>query len=194
MLSRHYAKLRTLCAISGQPFTQTYLRMQWSKLKQTMESKFADSVKGRVQLFSTAYRKPKSNDGRGWITVDKEEIVNFSTIQSWRNFGALFHEATMTTCLRHSSIDESSRSADKLIEDGEFSRFDLHNCCWEYLNLTVEEGLEHKSPLINLFAVLDKRLGKRRLVCIDKSKLHPLTKWFYEFRLAAEKLDKEDLI
>ena len=162
--------------------------MQWSKLKQTIESKFADNVKGRVEFFSTTYRKPNSNDGRGWITIDKKEIVNFATIKSWWNFNAFFHEATQTNCITHPAVEDSERTPGQLIEEGEFSRFDLHNCCWEYLNLTVEEGLEHKSPLINSIAVLDKRLGKRRLVTLDKDKLHPLTKSLLEFRLLVENL------
>ena len=72
----------------------------------------------------------------------------------------------------------------------EFSRFDLHNCWFKYLNLTFEEGLEHASPITNTLAVLDKRLGKRRLVLINKNQLHPLVKRFQEFRLEAEGLIK----
>jgi len=44
--------------------------MMWSKLKQLTEDKFADSVKNRVEIFSTRYNKPNSSSGRGWITID----------------------------------------------------------------------------------------------------------------------------
>ncbi|HEU4554414.1 MAG TPA: hypothetical protein VFS25_16320 [Chitinophaga sp.] len=163
--------------------------MQWSKLKHTIESRFADSISGRVELFTTAYRKPRSTDGRGWITIDKEQIVDFCTIKSWWKFGAYYHKATRTNCLTHRATEDNERSAGKLAEEGEFSRYDLHVCCWEYLNMTVEEGLEHKSPIINSLAVLDKRLGKRRLAALDKDKLHPLAKRLLEFRLSAEGLE-----
>jgi hypothetical protein len=106
--------------------------MQWSKLKQSIEGKFADSIKGQVELFSTTYRKPNSNNGRGWITIGKNEIVNIATIKSWQNFGAYYHEATQTNCLTHAAVEANERIAGELIEEGEFSRFDLHNCCWEY--------------------------------------------------------------
>lgn len=162
--------------------------MQWSKLKQTVEGKFADSVSGRIELFSTAYRKPNSNTGRGWITIDKEEIVNFATIKSWWNFGAYYHEATQTECLKHPAIETSQRTVNLLAEEGEFSRFDLHNCCWEYLNLTIEQALEHDSPIINSLAVLDKRLGKRRIAIVDPETLHPLTRKLLQFRLSVENL------
>ena len=164
------------------------LTMQWSKLKQLVEGKFADAIKGRVEIFSTTYRKPNSNNGRGWITIDKEELVNFATIKSWLNFRAYYHETTQTYCITHSSVKDSERTTGQLIEEGEFSRFDLHNCCWEYLNLTVEEAIKHASPLINSLAILDKRFGKRRLLAIDKDALHPLTKSLFEFRLSVENL------
>ena len=153
--------------------------MKWSKLKQMVEERFADSVKGRVEIFSTRYTKPNSRDGRGWITIDKIQLVNFATPKSWQNFDAYYHEGTMTNCVTHPAIENEDRTEGNLIEDGEFSRFDLHECCWEFLDLTIEEALSHKSPLINSLAVLDKRLGKRRLVLLEKEKLHPLTKKNY---------------
>ena len=167
--------------------------MQWSKLKQTIENKFADKVKGRVELYSTRYTKPNSTTGRGWITVDKRQIVNFATTKSMHNYGAYYHEATETNCVTHPAISDAERVEGNLIEEGEFSRFDLHNCCWEYLNLTIEEGLQHKSPIINFLAIADKRLGKRRLVEIDSKNLHPLVKYILDFRLNAEGLNKSQL-
>ncbi len=147
-------------------------------------------MRGRVELYSTCYTKPNSNNGRGWITVDKIQLVNFATIKSMLNYGAYYHEATDTYCVKHTAIENEERIEGNLIEEGEFSRFDLHNCCWEYLNLTVEEGLEHRSPIINFLAILDKRLGKKRLVQIDNQHFHPLVKYLLAFRLAAEGLTR----
>lgn len=162
--------------------------MQWSKLKQNIEGKFAESVRNRVEIFSTHYNKPKTTSGRAWITIDGVEVVNLSTLESGLVYRCIYHETTPTNCKTHPAIREEERTTGLLTEKGEFSRFDLHNCCWEYLQLTVDEALEHDSPLINLLAILDKRLGKRRLVLIAKDGLHPLVKAFLEFRLEAEGL------
>lgn len=162
--------------------------MKWSKLKQTIEDRFADSVKGRVELFSTVYRKHSSDMGRGWITIDKKQIADFSTAKSFWLYSRGYNETTPTNCATHPIVEDSQRTEGQLVEEGEFSRWDLYECCWEYLNLTVEQGLEHKSPIINSLAVLDKRLGKRRIVDIDKAELHPMTKLLLEFRLSAENL------
>lgn len=162
--------------------------MQWSKLKQIIEGKFAGSVRGRVAVFSTRFNKPNCRDGRAWITIDGEEIVNLSTLDSNSIYECCYHESTSTHCKTHPAVKAEDRTPGQLVERGEFSRFDLHNCCWEYLQLTVEEGLHHDSPLINVLAILDKRLGKRRLVLIQKEGLHPMLRAFLEFRLEAEGL------
>lgn len=162
--------------------------MQWSKLKKTIEDKFAGTVRKRIAIYSTHYNNPKTTSGRGWITIDGVEVVNFSTLESGRIYRSVYNETTKTSCLKHPAVKEVERTEGLLVEKGEFSRFDLHNCCWEYLQLSVEEALKHESPLINLLAILDKRLGKRRLVLIERDKLHPLVKAFFDFRLEAEKL------
>ncbi len=52
--------------------------MMWSKLKQRIEERFADSLAGRVEVLSTYYRHGGwDNDGRGWLTFDRREIANF---------------------------------------------------------------------------------------------------------------------
>lgn len=160
--------------------------MMWSKLKQLTEEKFADSVKNRVEIFSTRYHKPNSSSGRGWITMNGIEIVNFSTMKSGKIYRCIYHEATPTICKRHPAVQDEDRNPDLLVEEGEFSRFDLHNCCFEYLNLSVEEGLAHPSPLINLLAVLDRRLGKRRLPSLIEKKHHPLVTRLLKFRMTEE--------
>ena len=162
--------------------------MKWSKLKQNVQENFADSVKGRVEIFTTRYNKPNSSTGRAWITIDGIEIVNFSTMKSGQIYKCIYHEATPTNCKTHPKVEAENRTPGQLLEQGEFSRFDLHKCCFEYLNLTVDEGLEHASPIINSLAVLDKRLGKRRLPLIDRQLLHPLTRRLLEFRLSVEGL------
>jgi hypothetical protein len=162
--------------------------MQWSKLKQNIEANFAESVRKRVAVFSTHYNKPKTSSGRAWITIDGLEVVSLSTLESGTIYRCIYNETTPTECLTHPAIKEENRTKGELVEKGEFSRFDLHNCCWEYLQLSVEEALQHLSPLINLLAILDRRLGKRRLVLIRKDSLHPLVKAFLEFRLEVEGL------
>lgn len=60
--------------------------------------------------------------------------------------------------------------------------------CREYLNISIDDALVSENPIIMSFAMLDKRLGKRRLKLIDKNGLHPMTIKLLELRLECESL------
>jgi hypothetical protein len=147
--------------------------MMWSKLKQLTEEKFADSVKGRVEIFSTRYNKPNSTTGRGWITIDGVEIVNFATMKSGAIYRCVYHEATPTNCIQHPAVKDEDRTEGKLIEEGEFSRFDLHNCRFEYLSLTVEEGLCPPKPINKHFCCFGQAAGKKKIANVSRKKTSP---------------------
>lgn len=166
--------------------------MKWSKLKSLTEERFAESVRRRVELWSTAYRKPDSTTGRGWITIDGEELVNFATPSSMLRFGAYFHESSDTECLKHRAISDAERSEGNIIEEGEFSRFDLHNACWSALNLSIEDARNSDNPLIRLLSVLDARTGRRKLAELKSAQEHPLVAALLDFRKQAEQISSSE--
>ncbi|MEQ1559808.1 MAG: hypothetical protein ABL933_12825 [Methyloglobulus sp.] len=159
--------------------------MKWSKLKQLVEDGFAPSLKGRVHIYSTAYQ---CSCGRGWFTIDGEEIADLSTMLSGSIYPAVNHEATNTRCAKHPAVPMSDRTPGKIVEPGEFSRFDLHKACWEYIhNIGPDRSLLSNNPLIVALSVLSEKIGTRKLKLMAKnSDLHPLVKKLLEFRLAKE--------
>ena len=76
----------------------------------------------------------------------------------------------------------------KLIAKGEFSAFDFTECCFEFLHMSIDDAFKHKSVILNSLAILDRRVGKRRLKKINTTNLHPLTEYFVGFRLVAENI------
>lgn len=157
--------------------------MKWSKLRKLVEDTFAESVRGRVQIHSTRYR---CSCGRGWITIDGEELVDLSTILSGTIYRSIYHEATRTDCARHPAVPDEARKPGNLVEPGEFSRFDLHEACWEYIHSSVNDSLKSNNPLIVSLAVLNAKVGRGRLNRLDGRTLHPLTRALLEVRLKAE--------
>lgn len=160
--------------------------MKWSSLKKRVEDTFSPAVRGRVQIFSTAYQ---CSCGRGWFTVDGEEIADLSTMLSGSIYRAIYHETTKTECAKHPAVKAEDRTEGKLVERGEFSRFDLHEACWEYLHdLGPDQALRSPNPLIKALAVLSARVGKRRLraLAAHSEQLHPLARALLMFRLQAE--------
>ena len=157
--------------------------MRWSKLKKLVEDSFADSVRGRVRVFSTHY---DCSCGRGWITVDGKELANLCTETSGAKYRAVFHETTNTIYAKHPAVPDEERNPNNIVEPGEFSRFDLHIACWDYAHQSVADSLNSENPLIASLAVLNSKVGKGRLAKVAAKDLHPLTRALLNFRLKAE--------
>ncbi len=158
--------------------------MRWSKVKKLVEDSFAESVKGQVKIYSTHYQ---CSCGRGWITIDGKELVDLSTMLSGMIYRCAYHEATNTIFPKHPAVPDKDRTLNKLVEDGEFSRFDLHIACFDYLHQSIKDSLESENPLIKSLAVLNAKVGRGRLSEIAKQNLHPLTRALLDFRLEAER-------
>jgi hypothetical protein len=135
--------------------------MRWSKVKKLVEDSFADCVKRRVKIYSTRYQ---CSCGRGWITIDGEELVDLSTMLSGLIYRCDFHESTNTPFAKHPAVANEDRTPSKLVEDREFSRFDLHIACWDYLHQSIKDSLASNNPLIKSLAVLHAKVGKGRLL------------------------------
>jgi hypothetical protein len=107
--------------------------MQWSKIKSRAESFICDSLKGRIEFFSTWYRSSgKDHIGRATILLDKKEIFEADT---WK----------------------------RIFNRNEFERLDLHDALTEYPLLSINDAVHSENPIIRGLAMVDKRLGKRSL-------------------------------
>lgn len=157
--------------------------MRWSKVRKLVEESFADSVRGRVAVHSTWYQ---CRCGRGWITIDGKEIVDLSTHAAWQKYDAVYHASTKTIWRKHPSVPDEERIPGNLVEKGEFSRFDLHEACWEYLHSNVHQLLSSDNPLLVSLAVLNAKVGRRPLAQLAQEKLHPLPRALLLFRMEAE--------
>lgn len=155
--------------------------MRWSKLKQRIESNFAESISRRVAIHSAAYGA--CTCGHAWLTLDGTVIANFCT----RAHGNRFRYGDKENDLGVS--DEQARKyADQFVEYGEISRQDVYEACWVFIHdLSFDDALKSGDPLIQTLAVLDRRLGKRRFSQVEEAELHPLARKLFETRLAAER-------
>ena len=153
--------------------------MRWSKLRSLVKEGFADSIRSRVDIQSTRYGS--CSCGHAWITLDGEVIANFCTrahylaSAGWPKAG---------TTPRH-----------QFAEYGEFSRQDAYQACWEFVHsLSIEAALADPDPLVQTLAVMDGRLGKRRLVHLDSARFHPLASVLLGVRREAEGLERPKVV
>jgi hypothetical protein len=162
--------------------------MNWSRLKSQVESRFSDKVKGRVELRSTRYRRAHDQDGRAWITIDKKEIINMSTVRAW---GLAFWAAYHYSRVEHPNDPDAGHrgwdpAKENLHKQSIFWQTDLGQAMFDYLNLSMREILASDNILIRALGMLDARLGKRRALALDVENEHPLVRRLHAFRCEAE--------
>ena len=148
----------------GNGTTDNFIRMRWSKLRKLVESRFADEVRGRIAIKSAAYGA--CSCGHAWVTLDGEVLANFCT-RAYLNevYGGGGAEKT------------KKKYRDQFVVYGEGSRQDFYQSCWDNIHeLSIDEALAESDPIIQAFAVIDRRVGKRRLAKVDPDELHPLAR------------------
>lgn len=110
------------------------VRMQWSKLKKQIEQLTCNSLKSRIEFISTWYHKGGSPQrGRATLILDCVEVFEANT-------------------------DKHIKDPSSTIE-----RLTYHNILLEYLSLPIEEAINSEIELIKCLAIIDRRLGKRKL-------------------------------
>ena len=150
--------------------------MKWSKLKSLVESKMSPSLQKRVTIHSTAYGN--CSCGHAWLTFDKEIIANFCTRAFWNRVNGSYYRhnnrwMTDNPVPHYVTLLQKKSYGD--MEYGELSRQNVYLSCWEYVHdLSIDDALNSTDPLIQALAVIDKRVGKRRLQTLKEKKLHPL--------------------
>jgi hypothetical protein len=146
--------------------------MRWSKLRSLIEERFAPSLSGRLAIHSAAYGN--CTCGHCWITLDKEVVANFCTRAYYNK--KLYGVAALNPMYEQ-----------QLVMYGEKSRQDAYTSMFDFIHtLSIDQALDSQDVLVQALAVVDKRVGRRRLATIESEKLHPLARKLLEIRRNAE--------
>ncbi|MBN2529083.1 MAG: hypothetical protein JXR76_22020 [Deltaproteobacteria bacterium] len=177
--------------------------MQWSRLKKQVEAMFCDSLKGQVELRATRYRGTHDEEGKGWITVDKEEIYDFCTMKWMRDYYGISNELrAINRCTDHWNPEQRDGyyaaydEADKIMnEKGNYSLNGYYRSLENYLSLSIDDALGSEDILTRAIAMIDRRFGKRRIRAHEPRKTeHSLVKYMLELRCAADGIRRPDVI
>lgn len=74
------------------------------------------------------------------------------------------------------------------LSNGGFDQFTFYNAFHVYQNSNIDDNLISSDPVVKLFAILDKRVGKRRLLKIIPE-IEKQPEWlqpFYRLRIEAD--------
>lgn len=164
----------------------------WSGMRKYLEEEMpAECLKGRIRYGCTSYKGMDDCkvfeiciDGNSvkrfsWETVNTY-FINNGFKQNSDPYGKTEYWAEFWDLLDNTPISERTEYT-----DGEFC-----DALAEYRNQDVQESISSDNPLVVMFAILDRRIGKRTLLSI-KSLMDFKPLWlrkFYELRIDAERI------
>lgn len=156
---------------------------QWSKIRDKLENEYlADALKGRIQYFVTAYRQSHDGDkGRAAIYLDGEPVISGSTFEQWLKPDLDGYYRTFPDSIAADSAD---------LTNGWFDQYDFYVSFAAFDNQSIEASLSSHNQLIRIFAILDRRVGKRTLCRLKETiDTEPeIFRRFFAIRLEAERL------
>ena len=134
----------------------------WSSVKKLLEEdRLAPSLRGRVSYFVTRYREAHDDHGRLAVLVDGKELFQanpFAATSISTNWYTLREQYPELTNGEHWEL-----WANRELAEGFGEPYDFYRSFEEYDTQDVETSLASDNPLVRVLAVLDRRVGKRRL-------------------------------
>ncbi|WP_422659823.1 SF0329 family protein [Paenibacillus sp. EC2-1] len=185
--------------------------MSWSKLKQQLESFLCPALIGRVEYRATGYRYVPDKAGLCYISVDKKNILNMndkSSVIKWyqteleikndpefqipiseeeieavrKDTKGPVPEDRLVVIARNRKITECAKEL--LSAQAALSKSNFIVVANKFLSTSIDESIESDDILLNILALVDRRVGKKRILNMsEKMKLkHPAVQYFYELR------------
>lgn len=159
----------------------------WSGIRKRLEMEYlAQSLRGHIQYYVTAYSKSPDHEGRAAIRYDGKEIIK----------GCYWNDMVKAHLFpKDETYEERIRTEMAFIDDtalklGVFDQRCFYLAFEEFDNQSIEESLRSEDLIVRIFAVLDRRIGKRRLEQMKETiAQEPETfQVFYGIRAKAEDL------
>ncbi|KAF0092027.1 MAG: hypothetical protein FD141_211 [Fusobacteria bacterium] len=185
--------------------------MAWSKIRQQLDNFLYPGLKGILSYSATGYRYAPDKSGMNYITINKKNIFNindattkikwYQTEQEIKNDKNILlpisdkeieairvetkgtvPEDRLIIMARNKKIVVYAKEL--LIAQSALTKSDFQVIANIFLSTSIENSLESSDILINVLALVDKRVGKKRLLKMsEKIKLkHPVVQYFYNLR------------
>jgi hypothetical protein len=171
-------------------------RMPWRQLTTALRDLRATALRDRIALHQARYRYTREEVGRVWLTVDGREIAQFDTSSYIRRRAELANELRNATHVRsddsadrHAHENADTAAVEILRRSGLYDDYSALADLEAYLSLPIAEAFDSPSPLVRALAVIDRRVGKRRLRAMASIESeHPLVRELYQLRSEVESI------
>ena len=145
----------------------------WSGIKAKLEHEYlAEGQRRAIQSLATTYRESHDREGRAAILCDGKEILR----------GAYYNK--FAPLWEYEDIDDTA------LREGAFDQRSFYEAFAEFDNQSIDKSLQSNNLLVRIFSILDRRVGKRRLLAMkgDISVQPAAFRMFYDIRAKAEKI------
>ncbi|KAA8785089.1 hypothetical protein EC604_14690 [Paenibacillus amylolyticus] len=186
--------------------------MSWSKLKQQLDSFLSPTLAGTVAYRATSYRFLPDKSGSCYLTVDQKNILNmadttttpirwYQTDQEIKNDPGIVipvspEEIEAIRKETKGAVPEerleimvrgrksTSHAKELLAAQAALSKANFTAVATTFLATSIEDNLESSDILLNILALIDRRVGKKRILNMsDSIKMkHSAVQYFYELR------------
>lgn len=170
--------------------------MSWSGIRGKLENEYlAESLRGHIQYYATSYSECPDHEGRAAVRYDGEEILKsnyFDMMWAWYDAEKRIRGENPEMSHREVWL----KSGLDILKDGYFDQRDFYAAFSEFDNQSIEDSLDSENALVRMFAVLDRRVGKRRLIRLAEIMISE-PEWlraFYLIRLRAEGIEYAESI
>ena len=132
---------------------------------------------------------------RTQISIDKKEIVSFCSITAWmaeNKIASELREISGATDFRNPDQQKEyykayNQAGEILQKQGIHTQYEFYDSLTKHLSMPIDEALESKNIILKGLAILDKRLGKRRIPQQKESySEHPVLEKLFKFRCSVE--------
>ncbi|MBD2846593.1 hypothetical protein IDH44_15440 [Paenibacillus sp. IB182496] len=187
--------------------------MSWSKVKQQLEGFRSPALQGRVGYGATSYRYVPDKAGQCYLTVDQKNILQMNDpanrIRWYQSEQEIKQDATLHIPITEREIDairaetkgkvpeerlegmaRGRKKADAakalMAAQTALSRSSFMDVATIFLSTSIEESLESEAILVNVLALVDRRVGKKRILNMREQVKgrHPIVRYFYDLRVS----------
>lgn len=162
----------------------------WSGIRTKLEKDYlAPSLRGHITYFATSYSKCPDHEGRAAILYDGKEILSSSYYENMISEGIQLRKIEKEEP-DISRTEQWRKACEAALKDGTFDQRYFYRAFQEFDNQSIEQSLTSETPLVRLFAILDRRAGKRTLIKLKANMMTELDwlKPFYLLRFEAENI------
>lgn len=165
----------------------------WAALNKQLSGFLCEECKNRISFFLTRYHKVHNSYGRAAIRLDGREIVCFSWIEMYRKESDLHKIWEETGIWDENNLDLKK----KWDADAVYCDMDFLEAAVSFLDMTIKEALNSDNYIVRIFAILDRRVGKRTLRKIkEENSYQNLPVWvnqFYRLRFSLSEISGVEL-